>query len=146
MRLVYGGYGHNPTGKQYVYWAGDNYRTGQNVLAPVTNKDGKTYNTMFTIMRTSGEDSPMAERESKRLEGLGINIKTIGGREIMSLPGAKDYSSATQWRIASQKGYAQDRSTRATYGEERAERIGAYTYTSPTQRSMARNQLTSYLG
>ena len=65
-RLVYGSYGHNPSGKQYVYWGSDNLRTGQSVLAPVTNF-GKTYNTMFTIQRTSSETSPMAQREANRL-------------------------------------------------------------------------------
>lgn len=37
MRLYYGGNGHHPSGKQYVYWGNDNLRTGQNVVAPVTN-------------------------------------------------------------------------------------------------------------
>ena len=134
MQLVYGGYGHHPSGKQYVYWAGDNYRTNQNVLAPVTNRNGKTYNTMFTIQRTSNINSPMAQRESERLEGLGINIKTIGGREIMSLPGAQDYSSARQWREASNQNY------------DLAVRERLMSYKSPTQISMARNQMTSYLG
>ena len=47
-RLYYGQYGHTPSGKQYVYYGGDNYRTGDNVVAPVTNKkSGKTYNTML---------------------------------------------------------------------------------------------------
>ena len=134
MQLVYGGYGHHPSGKQYVYWAGDNYRTNQNVLAPVTNRNGKTYNTMFTIQRTSNINSPMAQRESERLEGLGINIKTIGGREIMTLPGAQDYSSARQWRGASDIEY------------EANVRERLMSYKSPTQISMARNQMTSYLG
>lgn len=99
MKLVYGGYGHHPSGKQYVYWAGDNYKTGQNVVAPVTNwKTGKTYNTMFTIMRTSGENSPMAKGEVERLQDRGINIKTIGGRDVLSLPSGRDFSSAKQWK------------------------------------------------
>lgn len=98
-RLYYGQYGHTPSGKQYVYYGGDNYRTGDNVVAPVTNKkSGKTYNTMFTIQRTTKIDSPMAESEIGRLESKGINIKSIGGRNVMDLPGARDWSSARQWK------------------------------------------------
>ena len=88
-RLYYGQYGHTPSGKQYVYYGGDNYRTGDNVVAPVT---------MFTIQRTTKIDSPMAESEIGRLENKGINIKSIGGRNVMDLPGARDWSSARQWK------------------------------------------------
>ena len=58
MKLLFGGYGHNPstTGKQYAYWGGDNYNVGQNVVAPVT-RYGKTYNTMFTIQNTYNPQS-----------------------------------------------------------------------------------------
>lgn len=97
-KLYYGQYGHHPGGKQYVYYGGDNYRTGDSVVAPVTNKNGKTYNTMFTIQRTTKVDSPMAESEIGRLESRGINIKSIGGRNVMDLPGATDWNSARQWR------------------------------------------------
>lgn len=98
-KLLYGGYGHGGSGKQYVYFGGDNYRTGQNVVAPVTNKwTGKTYNTMFTISRTSNVDSNMALGEISRLESQGIGIKTIGGRDVLSLPGGRDWSSASQWK------------------------------------------------
>ena len=106
MRLYYGGYGHNPSGKQYVYWGGDNYRTGQNVVAPVTNKTtGKTYNTMFTIMRTSGADSQMAQNEAQRLSQVGIGIKSIQGTDTNSLPGSVDYTSKSAWQRASRNSF-----------------------------------------
>ena len=107
MKLYYGGYGHHPSGKQYVYWGDDNYRTGQNVNVPVTNwKTGKTYNTMFTIQRTSG--STMGEQEAERLENSDINIKTINGTNVMTLPGAYDFSSKSAWKEYSDEQYAQE--------------------------------------
>lgn len=106
MRLYYGGYGHNPSGKQYVYWGGDNYRTGQSVVAPVTHKkSGRNFNTMFTIMRTSGADSDMAQAEAERLEGSGINIKTLGGRDVLNLPSGSDYKSGSQWQRESRESF-----------------------------------------
>ena len=108
-KLAYGGFGHNPSGKQYVYWVGDSYRTGQNVVAPVTNwKTGKTYRTMFTIMRTTNEDSKMAQGEEQRLAGQGINIKAIDGRDVMSLPGAAEYPSAAAWKRSADIGATQN--------------------------------------
>lgn len=113
MRLYYGGYGHNPSGKQYVYWGGDNYRTGQNVVAPVTNKfTGKTYNTMFTIMRTSGADSQMAQNEAQRLSQIGIGIKSIQGTDTSSLPGSVDYTSKSAWQKASRESFLERANTR----------------------------------
>lgn len=107
-KLAYGGFGHNPSGKQYVYWVGDSYRTGQNVVAPVTDwRTGKTYRTMFTIMRTTNEDSKMAQGEEQRLAGRGINIKAIDGRDVMSLPGAAEYPSAAAWRRSADIGATQ---------------------------------------
>lgn len=105
MRLYYGTYGHRIHGKLYVYWGPDNLRTQQNVVAPVTNKwSGKTYNTMFTIARTQSVKN--AQNEVNRLENEGIFIKTITGTEsVMSLPGAKPYSSANEWRRASWEKY-----------------------------------------
>ena len=95
-KLLYGGYGHHPSGKQYVYWGSDTNRTGQQVNVPVTNwRTGKTYNTMFTIQRTSG--STMGENEAERLNNKGINIKTINGTNVMTLPGAQDWSSKREW-------------------------------------------------
>ncbi|MGN0961872.1 MAG: hypothetical protein ACI4PF_06730 [Christensenellales bacterium] len=119
MRLYYGGYGHNPSGKQYVYWGGDNYRTGQNVVAPVTNKfTGKTYNTMFTIMRTSGADSQMAQNEAQRLSQIGIGIKSIEGRDMRTLPGSIPYQdrkgnvNKSAWQKASKDSYLERVNTR----------------------------------
>ena len=40
----------------------------------------------------------MAESEIGRLENKGINIKSIGGRNVMDLPGARDWRSASQWK------------------------------------------------
>lgn len=107
-KLAYGGFGHHPSGKQYVYWVGDSYRTGQNVVAPVTDwRTGKTYRTMFTIMRTTNEDSKMAQGEEQRLAGKGINIKAIDGRDVMSLPGAAEYPSAAAWKRSADIGATQ---------------------------------------
>lgn len=99
MRLYYGGYGHHPRGKQYVYLGGDNYRTGQNVVVPVRQwKSGKLYNTMFTIQRSSNVDSKMSINEMQRLTNQGTSIKFIEGSNVMSLPGASDWKSAKQWK------------------------------------------------
>lgn len=102
MKLLMGGYGHNPdpSGKQYAYWGGDNYNVGQNAIAPVTNH-GKTYNTMFTIQATYSPDSTLGEYELNKLEG--IDLKTIGSKDVMSLPGASQYSTKSQWTQASNK-------------------------------------------
>ena len=79
MRLYYGGYGHHPSGKQYVYWGGNNLRTGQNVVAPVTNKwSGKTYNTMFTIMR-----------KRKGYLNLALGLKALSGQTHLSFQADK---------------------------------------------------------
>lgn len=95
-KLLYGGYGFHPHGKQYVYWGSDTNRTGQQVNVPVTNKwTGKTYNTMFTIQRTSG--STMGENEAERLQNKGIRIKSINGTDVMTLPGAQEWSSKREW-------------------------------------------------
>ena len=113
MRLYYGGYGHHPSGKQYVYWGNNNLRTGQNVVAPVTNKfTGKTYNTMFTIMRTSGGDSAMANNEAQRLSQGGIGIKSIVGTDVLQLPGGQNYDSKKAWKTQSDNEYQQTLRTR----------------------------------
>lgn len=88
MRLYYGTYGHRISGKLYAYWGDDNLRTGQQVVAPVTNKYGTTYNTMFTIAQSRSGDN--AQDEADGLESEGVFIKTIGGRDTLSLPGAND--------------------------------------------------------
>ena len=131
MKLYYGGYGHNPHGKQYVYWGNDNYRTGQNVNVPVTNwKTGKTYNTMFTIQRTSG--SSMGEKEAQRLENSGVNIKYINGTNVMDLPSANNFSSKTEWRQYSQE----------QYRAEQMSRLSAFNQ--PTNNAMAQERLKNF--
>ena len=107
MRLYYGGYGHHPSGKQYVYWGNDNLRTGQNVVAPVTNwRTGRTYNTMFTIMRTSKAGTNMAENEAQRLSQSGRGIKSIQGTDVLSnLKGGENYESKKEWKEASDNKY-----------------------------------------
>lgn len=95
-KLLYGGYGFHPSGKQYVYWGDDTNRTGQNLNVPVTNpRTGKTYNTMFTVQRTSA--STMGQNEAERLANKGIAIKTINGTNVMTLPGAQEWSSKREW-------------------------------------------------
>lgn len=104
MRLYYGTYGHHLSGKLYVYWGDDNLRTGQQVVAPVTNKrSGRTYNTMFTISKSSSEKN--AAGEVGRLEGDGIFIKTINGRDLLSLPGGKPFESKEAWKRESEERY-----------------------------------------
>lgn len=106
MRLYYGTYGHHLSGKLYVYWGDDNLRTGEQVVAPVTNKrSGRTYNTMFTIARAQNENNKNAQREVDRLTGQGIFIKTIGGRDLLSLPGGADFETKIDWRRDSEKRY-----------------------------------------
>ena len=102
MRLYYGTYGHHLSGK--LYWGDDNLRTGQQVVAPVTNKrSGRTYNTMFTISKSSSEKN--AAGEVGRLEGEGIFIKTINGRDLLSLPGGKPFESKEAWKRESEERY-----------------------------------------
>lgn len=97
-KLLYGSYGHNPSGKQYVYYGDDSHRVGQNVVAPVTNH-GKTYNTMFTIQRTSKVDSKQSENEIERLDNRGIFIKTITpGLNLSTLPGSKPFNRKSEWK------------------------------------------------
>lgn len=97
-KLLYGSYGHNPSGKQYVYYGDDSHRVGQNVVAPVTNH-GKTYNTMFTIQRTSKVDSKQSENEIERLDNRGIFIKTItSGLNLSTLPGSKPFNRKSEWK------------------------------------------------
>ncbi len=110
MRLYLGGYGHHPSGKMYEYWGNDNYRTGQQVVAPVTKvlKDGKpkTYNTMFTIMRTNGADGQIAQNEDQRLSQNGIEIQFIKGTDVLSnLPGGDRFSSKAEWARQSEEKY-----------------------------------------
>lgn len=104
MKLLFGGYGHNPshTGKMYAYWGGDNYNVGQNVVAPVEHwQSGKLYNTMFTIQSTYSSDSIPGRYELDKLQG--IDLKTIGSKDVMQLPGASQYDSKAQWTIASKR-------------------------------------------
>lgn len=104
MRLYYGTYGHHVSGKLYVYWGNDNLRTGQQVVAPVTNpRSGRTYNTMFTIARS--QSSQNAQGEVSRLGSEGILIKTIGGRDVLSLPGGAPFKSAAEWARESEERY-----------------------------------------
>lgn len=104
MRLYYGTYGHRLSGKLYAYWGDDNLRTGQQVVAPVTNKKtGKDYNTMFTIARAQNEKN--AQGEVGRLENEGIFIKTIVGRDTLSLPGGTMFDSKAGWKRDSDRRY-----------------------------------------
>lgn len=114
MRLYLGGYGHHPSGKMYSYWGNNNYRTGQQVVAPVTNKwSNKTYNTMFTIMRTSGGDGQVAENEAQRLSQKGIGIKYIQGTNVLGdLPSGERFKSKADWARQSEEKYQERLSAR----------------------------------
>jgi hypothetical protein len=107
MKILFGGYGHNPTGKMYAYYGGDNYNVGQNVVAPVSHwKTGKIYNTMFTIQSTYNPESIPGKYELSKLQG--IDLKTIGSKDVMTLPGASQYGSKAQWTRASNQQYRAD--------------------------------------
>lgn len=98
-KLYYGGYGHHPSGKQYVYLGDNKYRVGQNVVVPVRQwKTGKLYNTMFTIQRSANVESEPAIDEMQRVTGSGTSIKFIEGSNVMTLPGASDWKNAKQWK------------------------------------------------
>ena len=104
MKLYYGTYGHHLSGKLYVYWGDDNLRTGQQVVAPVTNpKSGKNYNTMFTIARAQSPAN--AQNEVNRLSEEGIFIKTISGRDTLSLPGGMEFNTKIEWKRDSDRRY-----------------------------------------
>lgn len=115
-KLLYGSYGHHPSGKQYVYYGDDSHRVGQNVVAPVTNwKTGKNYNTMFTIQRTSKVDSKQSENEIERLGNSGIFIKTITpGLNLSTLPGSKPFDRKTEWKKYSDYVYHKNIKSRLT--------------------------------
>ena len=121
MRLYYGGYGHHPRGKLYAYWGNNNYRTGQNVVAPVTNKrSGRTYNTMFTIMRTSAGDGEYAEANAQRLSQRGVGVKYIQGTDVLSaLPGGAEFESKAEWSRDSEKRYRDALAERLGVGKPR---------------------------
>ena len=135
MRLYYGTYGHHLSGKLYVYWGDDNLRTGQQVVAPVTNpKSGKNYNTMFTIARAQSPKN--AQGEVNRLGEQGIFIKTIPGRDIMSLPGAAPFKTKAEWKRDSDRRYRQkfglpepdknvERAARSTSGNKNSARTSS---------------------
>lgn len=117
MRLYLGGYGHHPSGKMYEYFGNNNYRTGQQVVAPVTKrlKDGGsiTYNTMFTIMRTSGGDGQVAQNEAQRLSQKGIGIKFIQGTDVLGeLPSGERFKSKADWARQSEEKYQERLSQR----------------------------------
>lgn len=104
MRLYYGTYGHHLSGKLYVYLGGDNFRTGQQVVAPVTNKwSGKTYNTMFTIARTQSMKN--GEGEIERLSSQGIALKSLGGTDVLTLPGGQEFGTKKAWKAESEERY-----------------------------------------
>ena len=109
-KLYSGGYGHNPsTDKLYTYWGGDNYKVGQNVNVPVTNKHtGRTYNTMFTIYKTTGAQTDEAGRTAFDLEARkGVDIKWINGSDVSSLPSYDQYGSKAEWERSSYKKWAE---------------------------------------
>jgi hypothetical protein len=58
---------------------------------------------MFTIQRTSGGE--MGQNKAERLENQGIGIKTIGGRDTMSLPSGSQYQSKADWERSSNMRY-----------------------------------------
>lgn len=98
-KLYYGGYGHHPSGKQYVYLGDDKYRVGQNVVVPVRQwQSGKLYNTMFTIQRSASVEKESAINEMQRLTTGGTSIKFIEDSNVMTLPGASDWKSAKEWK------------------------------------------------
>jgi hypothetical protein len=101
MKLAQGGFGHNPRGKMYSYYVPNDARAGQRYVAPVTKekRDGTSvdYKTMFTIMTTKGENSFYKEKEISRLAGMGINVKSVVGMDIINmLPGGQKYLNDTR--------------------------------------------------
>ena len=65
---------------------------------------------MFTIQRTSGGE--MGQNEAERLENQGIGIKTIGGRDVLSLPSGSQYTSKSQWATESRERFLNEARTR----------------------------------
>lgn len=108
-KLYSGGYGHNPkTDKMYTYWGGDTYKVGQNVNVPVTNKHtGKTYNTMFTIYKTTGAQTDEGVQKAFDLESQGIDIKWINGSDVSTLPSYDQYGSKAAWERSSYERWAE---------------------------------------
>ena len=115
-KLLYGSYGHHPSGKQYIYYGDDNHRAGESVVAPVTNKwTNRTYNTMFTIQRTSKLDTPYSLDQVEKLNGRGINIKTITpGLNLSTLPGSKPFNRKSEWKKYSDYVYHKNIKSRLT--------------------------------
>jgi len=105
MRQYRGGFGHNPSGKQYTYWGKDGMRVGQRVVAPVTHwRTGRTYKTMFTIQQSNAADSTYAEKEAERLSDKGVGLKYIqGGTNVLDLPGGQKWQDLAAERGMSQQ-------------------------------------------
>lgn len=141
MRLYYGGYGHNPSGKQYVYYGGDNFRTGQHVVAPVRHPiSKKLYNTMFTIQRTGALGHKKndllqrtdAQKEVDNLEASGVEMKSLGGRDTLSLPTGQRFENKASW----------ERASNMIRQESIAQRLASYSKANDI--SEAKNRLRNY--
>jgi len=100
-KMYLGGYGHDPDPKDglFAYWGTGNYRTGQNVVVPVTHSiSRKNYKTMFTILHSSQMYASRSEAESKALHEAGIRIKDIYGINVLAdLPSGRFYKSKAEW-------------------------------------------------
>ena len=88
---------------------------------------------MFTIQRTSDVNSKMSINEMQRLTNEGTAIKFIENSNVMSLPGARDWKSAKQWKEWSN----------LVYEEEIKNRLKKYSNKKPDF-SMSNTELAYY--
>ena len=104
LTIYQGGYGHNPRGKIYAYLGRAGKRAGQSVVAPVTQRKrdgsrGKTYNTMFTIMRTNSAETEYGQNTMETLSGRGIGLKTLPlDKSVLELPTGQKWQELAQKR------------------------------------------------
>ncbi len=96
MKLAFGSYGHNPSGKVYAYWVPEDARAGQNFNAPVMHyKTKKTFDTMFTVTNIPRE--PYATEEADRIFRNVGYIWNVNGANILDLPGAQEYKDKSRY-------------------------------------------------
>jgi len=100
-KIAQGGYGHDPSGKQYAYRVPDNARVGQRYNVPAYNvKANRVVNTMFTVMSTKKDTTAyarnlqdyLAKKPNKATGEIGINIRSVNGLNILDLPTGQKFA------------------------------------------------------
>jgi hypothetical protein len=120
IRLLTVTYGHD-NGlrggvKAYDYETDKQYRAGDTVVVPVTHyKSKRVYNTLATVMKTTGADTEAGQRMKGYLEGnrekngrfkRRVEIKDVGLRLEVAQKEGLDVTDARQVNITTLPGYS----------------------------------------